>query len=150
MSTVPSPYPRDGATTWYGLVLDRVSKGRAVVFAITEEGEFRGVIGVNDIDREISRAHLDYWVAAPYQGRGIATEAVALAMDHARGELQLQWLLSTCLTVHHASARVLERNGFVECARVIASQEKFAGNELRRFRVRLDAPHWRCPAEDSS
>lgn len=141
MSMVPSPYPHDGARAWYGVVIARMIEGRAAIFAITEEGEFRGVISINDIDREAGRAHLDYWVAVPWQGRGIAHRAAALAMDHARTALKLRALLSSCLTINHASARVLERNGFVEYGRVIVPAGKFAGKELRRFRVRLDSEH---------
>ena len=138
-STVPDPYPPDGATTWYRFVLNRRIEGAAAVFAITESHEFRGVISINDINSGAGRAHLDYWIAVPYQRRGIATKAAALAMAYARTELKLRALLSSCLATNAASARVLERNGFAEYGRITAPQGKFAGQELRRFRCELVA-----------
>lgn len=140
MSTVPSPYPADGAIRWYDQVADRVAQGRAVVFAMTEEGAFGGVISINGIDGGTARAHVDYWVAVPHQGRGIASQAVALAMDYAGTALNLKALLSNCLTANVASARVLERNGFVERDRSVISQGRFKGQELRRFYRRLAVP----------
>ncbi|MET0330139.1 MAG: GNAT family N-acetyltransferase [Dyella sp.] len=136
-STVPFPYPKDGALSWYGTVINRQKDGSAAVFAVTEDREFRGVISINAIQREAGRAQLDYWIARPYQGRGIATQAAALAVDHAKTELKLQMLSSRCLTTNLASARVLERNGFAEYGRLIAQQGKFTGQELRGFRRRL-------------
>ena len=137
MSTVPTPYPTDGAIRWYGHVLELVTMGRAMVYAITEDRSFRGVISINDINRDAGRAHVDYWVAAPYQGKGIASSAVAQVMDCVRSELKLSALLSSCLSANVASARVLERNGFTECGRSTISEGKFEGQELRRFFCRL-------------
>ena len=136
-STVPYPYPDDGANAWYDIVLKRRAEGSAAVFAMTEDGEFRGVISINDIHVEAARAHLDYWIAVPYQRRGIATRAASLAVDYARNELKLQSLLSSCLTTNIASSRLLERNGFFEYGRLLVSQGKFAGQELRKFQCAL-------------
>lgn len=137
MSTVPTPYPKDGAVTWYGHVVERVATGRTAVFAMTETRALRGVISINDIHSEAGWAHLDYWVAVPHQGQGVASRAASLAMDYARTELKLKVMLSSCLTANTASGRVLERNGFAEYGRLIAAQGKFAGQELRRFRCSL-------------
>lgn len=137
MSTVPSPYPADGAILWHSQVRDLVAKGQSMVFAMTEDEAFRGVISIGQIDRNKGRAHLDYWVALPYQRRGLASRAVALAMAKAVDTLQLNAMLSSCLVVNIASARVLERNGFCEHRRTLMTQGKFKGQELRHFFRRL-------------
>lgn len=129
-SYVPYPYPVDGALRWYELVVARMDLGRAMVFAVTEGQLFRGVMSVNDIDQEKRRASLDYWVATPFHGRGIATSAVGLVKKYARVELKLKTLLSHCLVANVASMRVLQRNGFVERDQMVVTQGKFEGQVL--------------------
>ena len=136
-SYVPSPYPADGAATWHAALTNRVAAGSAAVFAITEDDAFRGVAGLNDIDRAVGRAHLDYWVAVPYQRRGVASATIALAQQFASDRLGLKALLSTCLASNSASLHALERNGFVVYQRVPAPPGKFAGQELLRLHRRL-------------
>lgn len=102
-SHVPTPYPADGALTWYGHVDAERRAGRSEVFAILGDDAFAGVISLTGIDREAGRAQLDYWVAVAWQGRGIATQAAALAIVHADTILHLRELRSTCLIDNHAS-----------------------------------------------
>ncbi|RUL70899.1 GNAT family N-acetyltransferase [Dyella choica] len=139
-STVPTPYPEDGAISWYSRMTNRISAGHAAVFAMVEDSAFRGVIGINDIDHETRRAHLDYWVAVAHQGRGIASRAVALALDYAATELKLKAMLSACLATNAASIRVLQRNGFIERSRTLIPEGKFQGQELLRQHRALSTP----------
>ena len=136
-SNVPSPFPENGASQWFGAVSARVSAGQSQVFAVTFEQAFCGVVSLNEINREFGSAELDYWVAVPFQRKGIATRAAALAILHARSNLSAQELHSSCLTLNTASARVLEGNGFIEYARVRIEAGKFQGYELRRFRLQM-------------
>jgi len=135
-SNVPSPFPDDGAAQWFKVISARVAAGQAQVFAATFDQAFCGVIALNAINREIGSAQLDYWIAVPFQRKGIATRAAALAVAQARASFNARELLSSCLTTNAASARVLERNGFVEYARQRIEAGKFQGHELRRFRLR--------------
>jgi [ribosomal protein S5]-alanine N-acetyltransferase len=135
LSNVPFPYPADGAALWYQNATERVARGSAAVFAVTEKQAFRGIVGINCIENRA--AQVDYWVAVPYQRRGIGSQAVALAVEYARTVLGLECLLSQCLTLNNASARVLQRNGFHETSRETIAEGKFAGQELRHFRRRL-------------
>lgn len=133
MSYVPDPYPVDGAVRWYELVVARMNHGKVMVFAVTEGQLFRGVMSVNGIDHEKGGASLDYWVATPFHGRGIATSAVGLVKKYARVELKLKTLLSHCLVANVASMRVLRRNGFVERDQMVVTQGKFKGQAMARF-----------------
>lgn len=137
MSHVPAPYPADGAIRWYEHVLERIAQGKAMVFSIAEDRAFRGVLSINDINRELGRASLDYWVAAPFHGQGIATLAVGIAKEYAKAELKLKALLSHCLSANISSVRVLQRNGFIERDRTVITQGRFEGQELQRFSCRL-------------
>ena len=142
-SNVPSPFPENGASHWFGVVSARVAAGQSQVFAITLEHAFCGVVSLNGIDREIGSAQLDYWVAVPFQRKGIATRAAALAISHARSHVGVQELFSSCLASNNASARVLERNGFTEYDRIEIEAGKFQGHELRRFRLQVPNPSFK-------
>lgn len=134
-SNVPSPFPENGASQWFQVISARVAAGQSQVFAVTFDQVFCGVIALNAIDREFGSAQLDYWIAVPFQRKGIATRAAALAIAQARSSFDARELLSSCLTTNTASARVLERNGFVEYERERIEGGKFDGHELRRFRL---------------
>ena len=55
-----------------------------------------------------------YWVDASVGGRGIASAALALAVEHAFGELGLHRLEAATTVANVASARVLTKAGFEE------------------------------------
>jgi len=53
-----------------------------------------------------------YWVGAPYQGRGLASEALRLVRDLAFEHLAAVLLVAQTDPENHASCRVLEKAGF--------------------------------------
>ncbi|NGY03170.1 GNAT family N-acetyltransferase [Solimonas terrae] len=136
-SMVPYPYPADGAARWYDGVRARQADGLARVFAIQRHGQFSGVMSINGIAAESWSAELDYWVAFAFQGRGVATQAAALAMSFARESLGTRHLHSACLARNVASGRVLEKCGFREIGRITLPDGRFKGEEVRRFLCEL-------------
>ena len=147
-STVPHPYPAQGAMRWYEHISLRIAAGHSKVFAIKCDGGFCGVMSLNNIKE--NTAELDYWVTYEFQGRGIATEAAGLAIRHARQSLNIVTLFSGCLLRNVASGRVLEKNGFKEINRTILEEGKFKGETFQRFQLRLreeDAAQPVAPAE---
>lgn len=139
-SNVPSPYPENGANTWFALVSTRIAAGQSEVFAVTFDRAFCGVVSLNRIRPESGSAELDYWVAVPFQRKGVASRAIALAISHAQMSLGLQSLLSSCPESNKASMRVLERNGFVEFEQAVVESGKFQGQDIKRFRLQM--PMW--------
>ena len=139
-SNVPSPYPENGAAIWFALVSARITAGQSEVFAITLDQAFCGVVSLNGISRESGSAELDYWVAVPFQRKGIASRAAALAISHAQQNLGLKSLLSSCLASNTASALVLERNGFVMFEHAEVESGKFQGQDLKRFCLQMPNP----------
>lgn len=59
-------------------------------------------------------AHLGYWTAAAYQGRGLATEATALIVDFGFEVLGLHRLEAAVMPHNRASRRILAKRGFRE------------------------------------
>ncbi|NZA27593.1 GNAT family N-acetyltransferase [Luteimonas sp. SJ-92] len=108
----PHPYTReDGRRFLAGEVVDLAHP----VFAIEIAGQACGGIGARPGSGE--RAHaaeLGYWLGRAHWGRGIMTRAVAAFAPWAMRELALRRLFATVLDGNRASARVLEKNGFVE------------------------------------
>lgn len=77
------------------------------------EGEVAGRITLNNVLRgPLQSCFVGYWVARAHAGRGVATEAVRLALDVAFGGLRLHRVEAFTRVDNHASQRVLERNGF--------------------------------------
>ena len=78
-------------------------------------GQRDGGIGVRTFagERRIG-AEFGYWLGSRHWGRGIMTRVVAAFAPWVMDALELQRLQATVLDFNHASARVLEKNGFVE------------------------------------
>lgn len=134
---VPHPYPADGAQRWLERTQQSKREKKNAVFLVLSDKTFCGIMSVNAIDWEKRCAELDYWIAGDFQGKGVGTEAVRLAIQHARGDLGLQVLFSACLVSNPASARILQKNGFREVGRFLNAGRvgiKFLHHEMRRFR----------------
>lgn len=88
-------------------------RGQCLPFAIVVDGVFVGQLTLGNVIRASLRsAWVGYWVSAELAGGGVATAAVALAVDHAFGPAQLHRLEATVRPENHASIRVLEKAGF--------------------------------------
>ena len=136
----PSPYTRvDGEAFLSGRVIDLSDP----VFAIEVDGEARGGIGARPFAGERSvGAEFGYWLAPAYWGRGLMTRVVATFAPWVMDTLALERLQATVLDFNQASARVLEKNGFVQEG-VMRSAVRKRGriHDLHLYaRVRGDGP----------
>lgn len=90
-------------------------RGQALPFAIILEGRLVGQLTVGNVVRGALRsAWIGYWVESGVAGGGIATGAVALAVDHAFGPVGLHRIEATVRPENGASLRVLAKLGFRE------------------------------------
>ncbi|HNU40673.1 MAG TPA: GNAT family protein [Methanothrix sp.] len=82
-------------------------------FAIASDDEAIGSIALMPVD-DVHRftAELGYWLAEPFWGNGIMTDAVRALSDYAFNELGIQRIFAEPYTTNAASARVLEKSGF--------------------------------------
>ena len=108
----PHPYTPLDARLWIALCggLQR----RDSQLAIEVDGRLAGGIGVNFYggERRLT-AHIGYWLGRTFWGRGIATAACRAMADHALANFGLARLETTVYAPNVASARVLEKAGFV-------------------------------------
>lgn len=107
---------RNSAVSWPGhwsALRGSGRRGHALPFAITVDGEFAGQLTVGNIIRGALRsAWIGYWVVQLRAGGGVATAAVALAIDHCFTCAGLHRLEATVRPENAPSIRVLEKSGF--------------------------------------
>jgi [ribosomal protein S5]-alanine N-acetyltransferase len=133
---IPHPYPSDGARAFINEAEQGWRGDRHRVFAALLDGKFAGIASLSAIDKEQGCAELEFWVAAPFWNKGVATDAIALAVDHAQTELGLCCLWSACLATNWPSQRVLKKNDFLFCGHFDNRGDfgdKFMGRRMSRF-----------------
>jgi ribosomal-protein-alanine N-acetyltransferase len=107
----PFPYTHDHALVFLDLVR---GQDPTTYFAVATTEEAIGGIGLG-LNTDVYRrsAELGYWLGEPYWGRGIMTEAVTRFSDFARRRFDLVRVYARPYAHNRASARVLEKAGFV-------------------------------------
>lgn len=89
--------------------------GVVVPMVIEVDGRFAGQLTLGNIQQGIiSECWVGYWVFSQYQGRGVATAACALGVDHAFTRVGIHRVTATYLPFNEASRLVLARNGFTD------------------------------------
>lgn len=84
------------------------------IFAIDIDGQAVGGIGIhpqNDIHRK--NAELGYWLAEPFWGQGIISNAIKLIVDFAFETYAINRVFARPYGTNIASQKVLEKNNFV-------------------------------------
>jgi [ribosomal protein S5]-alanine N-acetyltransferase len=107
----PNPYTLKDANSF----LEIVSQQCPVTFcAIATQQEAIGGIGVT-VNKDVHRltAELGYWLAEPYWGKGIMTEAVIKFTEYAFDFWGLVRIYAEPYANNEGSARVLEKAGFI-------------------------------------
>jgi len=118
----PHPYAVGDARNFIKSLRGRVPE---TVFAIEVGGEAAGTVGFvlrHDVERV--SAEIGYWLAEPFWGRGIATEALGAITRHAIATHKLTRVYAVPFAWNTASCRVLEKNGYVLEARLRRSAIK--------------------------
>jgi ribosomal-protein-alanine N-acetyltransferase len=107
----PHPYSVQDAREFIKSMRNRTPE---TTFAIAVNGEAAGSVGFvlrHDVERV--SAEIGYWLAEPFWGRGIASEALGATTAHAIATHQLTRIYALPFAWNAASCRVLEKNGYV-------------------------------------
>jgi [ribosomal protein S5]-alanine N-acetyltransferase len=107
----PHPYTLEDARAFLGFVQNEQPR---TTFAIATESEAIGCLGLRlgtDVHRQT--AELGYWLGESFWGRGIMSEAVQEFTRWAFEAFDLQRIFAQPFENNKASARVLEKAGFV-------------------------------------
>jgi [ribosomal protein S5]-alanine N-acetyltransferase len=107
----PHPYALADAEEFLAFACNRQTR---TDFAIEVAGEAVGGVGLtlhDDVERVT--AEIGYWLGEPYWGRGIMPAVVRAVTRHALTELGLVRVYAIPFAWNAASARVLEKAGYV-------------------------------------
>lgn len=98
---------------------------------LIEEDQYIGECGLT---KASSHPQLAYYIARPYWGRGLATEAAAAFVAVAKERLALEALYADVSTGHAASERVLCKFGFKRTGHTFYAQ---SGRDISHYRLAL-------------
>lgn len=106
----PHPYTARDAEEWVGRATGMVPETH---FAIAVGEEAVGGIGL-ELQTDVFRrsAEIGFWLAEPFWGQGIATEAVRAMTDFAFASFDLCRVFAGVFEWNPASMRVLEKAGY--------------------------------------
>jgi len=108
----PHPYTLAEAEKW--IAICESNQGPTTSFAIELQGEAIGGIGCRLLDDvNCKTAEIGYWLGEPFWGRGIATAALKRTTEYAFQTYSLERLQALVFEWNPASARVLEKAGYV-------------------------------------
>jgi RimJ/RimL family protein N-acetyltransferase len=99
--------------------LEGPTRGEWIQIAIEHDGQLVGDVAV-ELNAEGLTATVGYTVAPAHQGRGLATEAVGAVVARLFDELAVQRVQASLDPRNDASARVVERLGFVHEGMTVA------------------------------
>ena len=110
---LPYPYTEADADWWLGMVAENDGKD-GVWRAIVVDEQIVGSISVERMaDEQRSVGSIGYMILTPFWSQGIGTEAVRQICGIAFRELALERIIGEVFPENLASARVLEKNGFL-------------------------------------
>jgi RimJ/RimL family protein N-acetyltransferase len=118
----PHPYALEDAESFIGRAL---AMDPETLFAIDLEGMAVGAIGYG-LQKDVERvsAEIGYWLGRSFWNRGIMTEVLAAVTAHAIDAHDLTRVYALPFEWNGASARVLEKAGYVREARLRRSAIK--------------------------
>ncbi|GMW02714.1 MAG: N-acetyltransferase [Candidatus Hydrogenedentota bacterium] len=110
----PHPYTEEAAHEFLERTADESQKGLS--YCIEVGGCVAGGMGARQSPEAIylHTFTCGYWLGEAYWGRGIATEAFGIFVAHLFREFPAQRVEASVFGWNPASARVLEKNGFVQ------------------------------------
>lgn len=119
----PHPYSTDDAKNF----IDRVSQQNPTqVFAIAINGRASGAIGIfPQQDIMCRNAEMGYWLAEPFWGKGIMTNAIRLMVEYGFKTWDIDRIYARPFGSNTSSQKALEKAGFALEARFKKTIFKF-------------------------
>ena len=135
-TTIPHPYPRDGALAFVDRAQRMRARGAHETFAVCEPGgRLLGVATLVRDEKLPARAELGYWIGRPYWGRGYATAAARQLLAHGFERMALDAVFARCFAANRASARVIEKLGFRFVGLEASSTPTRRADPVRRYEL---------------
>ncbi len=111
-SSIPHPYPEDGAASFLRDQDAAWKEGSeyGVAIELGATGEFMGIVGLMRKDPEFWE--IGYWLGQPFWGHGYTTEAAKAVLSWAFATFRMDHIHARHFAGNEASARVLTKCGF--------------------------------------
>jgi ribosomal-protein-serine acetyltransferase len=82
-----------------------------LVFSILYEGKAIGTAGFIDIQKDLEKGEIGYWIDSTYQGKGLATKVSKKLIDLGFEKLMLSKIEASVAVENTKSQKVCERSG---------------------------------------
>jgi len=106
----PYPYKKEDGLRFIEMA---TKNNQQNIFAIEVNNEAAGAIGIHPQDDiHQKNAELGYWLAQPYWGKGIVTEAIKQIVEYGFQNFDINRIFARPFGSNKASQRVLEKAGF--------------------------------------
>lgn len=126
MKYIPRPLVKttEDALEHIAMMEDKIENNEAINWAITIKGNPKliGVIGHYRMKPEDYRAEIGYMLLPEFNGKGIISEAVKEVVKYGFKIMKLHSIEAIIAPENYASAKVLEKNGFVKEAHLKENQ----------------------------
>jgi ribosomal-protein-alanine N-acetyltransferase len=141
---VPWPFPADGALTHIrDHALPAMAQGDEWHWTLRLKSAPETIIGRISLYRGENN-HRGFWLAAPYHGQGLMTEAVIAANDYWFDVLGFPLLRAPKAAANVASRRISEKTGM----RLVGTEEKdYVSGRLTGELWEITAEEWRVVRE---
>jgi ribosomal-protein-alanine N-acetyltransferase len=113
------------------MINDKIEANEGINWAITlkDDVQLIGIIGHYRIKPEHHRSNIGYMILPEHNGKGIVTEAIKAVVKYGFETMKLHSIEAVIDPENLASAKVLEKNGFVKEAH-LKENEFFDGRYL--------------------
>ncbi len=110
---IPYPYTVKDAEDYISFILDS-NKNSVYVFAICADNKVIGTVGAfRGTNIHFRTAELGYYIAEPYWGKGIMTEAIAQICNYIFENTDIIRIFAEPFSHNIGSCQVLKKNGFI-------------------------------------
>ena len=123
---IPYPYKYSDADFWVQQVEQNAKKYDFLSdWTIRKNGKLIGGISItNPLELNLNKCEIGYWIAKAHRNNGIMTKTVRAFCDFCFNELQVEEIRAMVYTHNPASAKVLEKAGFVFKRELLNAVEK--------------------------
>lgn len=106
----PNPFTTEDAVSF---INEQADKNPARRFLIFQDDQLAGEIGIT-IKEDVFRlnAEIGYFIAEPFWGKGLATEAIKKMTDYVFTRFNVIRIVAGVFEFNKASMRALEKNGY--------------------------------------
>ncbi len=126
MRYIPRPLAvtMEDASAHIQKINDAITTNEGINWAVTLKGDTKliGIVGHYRIQWHNFRSEIGYMLLPEYHGRGIITEVVKLLADYGFNQMNMHSLEAVIDPQNIASAKVLEKNGFVKEAHFLENE----------------------------